>query len=68
MKNASAWEVQTSWDHMVMDQSRSTQHQVRPWQKFSVDKSKWQTNYMMQMKKLIIHHKSFVACSKKKKS
>jgi len=23
------------------------------------DKSKWQTSYMMQIKKLIIHHKSF---------
>jgi hypothetical protein len=39
------WEV-TSWDHMVMDQSRSTRHQVRLWQEFSIKKSKWQTNYI----------------------
>lgn len=37
--------IYTSWDHMVMDQSRNTQHQVHPWQLFSINKSKWQTKY-----------------------
>jgi hypothetical protein len=45
MENSNVWEV-TSWDHMVMDQSRSTRHQVRLWQEFSIKKSKWQTNYI----------------------